>query len=86
MGARAGLSLEPTGVRYAAEGGHLEILMGARARLRGTRTRGAAARGGHFEILKWARERGCPWDARTCAHGRFRCLDILEWVLKKGCE
>jgi hypothetical protein len=57
--------------RYAAWGGHLEVLKWARENdcPWDERTCMFAAKGGHLEVLKWARENDCPWnesDVRVC--------------------
>ena len=61
---------------FAAEGGHLDVLILAAEhgcpmnadtpRLEGTVCRYAAL-GGHLETLKWAREHNFDWDVDTCA-------------------
>ena len=37
-------------------------------------------------MLQWAHEKGCPWDARTCAQIAKRGdLQMLQWAHEKGC-
>ena len=37
-------------------------------------------------MLQWARERGCPWDATTCAAAaKGGHLEILKWARKHNC-
>jgi hypothetical protein len=37
-------------------------------------------------MLEWARERGCPWDAWSCAEAaRTGNLETLKWLRARGC-
>ena len=39
------------------------------------------------ERLAWAKEKGCRWDARTCAiTARGGHLEALRWAREQGCE
>jgi hypothetical protein len=73
--------------KYAAYGGHLDILKWARANgcPWGRTTCAFAAEGGHLEVLQWARENDCPWDERTCATAAYGGhLDVLKWARENG--
>ena len=40
---------------------------------------------GSVSRLAWAKERGCPWDARTCAHAAWKGhLEVLHWARANG--
>ena len=40
---------------------------------------------GSVSRLAWAKERGCPWDARTCAHAAWKGhLEVLQWARANG--
>ena len=49
---------------YAAEGGHLQVLMWAREQgwPWNSRVCHRAAGAGHLQVLRWAREHDCPWN------------------------
>ena len=73
---------------FAAQGGHLEVLMWARANDcpwdEGTCWK--AAEHGHLEVLQWARENGCSWNWETCAHAaKGGHLEVLQWARANGC-
>jgi len=74
----------------AAKGGHLAVLVWARAHgcpWRAECICAWAANSGHLAVLRWAREHGgCAWDARTCggaAAGGH--LAVLQWARAHGC-
>ena len=73
---------------FTALGGHLEVLMWARANdcPWNEDTCSSAACSGNLEVLRWARENGCPWNERTCssaAEGGH--LETLMLARKNGC-
>jgi hypothetical protein len=46
----------------------------------------AVAAAGPLKDVKWARDRGCPWDAETCAAAAGAGnLAVLQWLRKHGC-
>ncbi len=72
----------------AAEGGHLDVLIWARANgcSWNTWTCAYAARNGHLDILMWCRANGCPWSDSTCYNAAFNGhLEVLKWAHENGC-
>ena len=67
----------------AAEGGHLEMLLWARANgcPWDERSCMGAAEGGHLEVLQWARANGCPWDEYMRIYPKGL---VLEWAVANG--
>jgi hypothetical protein len=68
--------------RFAARGGHLEVLKWAREHgaLWDEGVYHNAAKGGHLEVLQWAWEHGLPGGESTCyfaAQGGH--LEVLQW-------
>ncbi len=46
-----------------------------------------AARHGLLDVLQWLVNRGCEWDARTCAAAaKGRHLEVLKWLVNSGCD
>ena len=46
-----------------------------------------AAEYGQFQTLQWLTEKGCSWDADTCAAAAYNGdLSILQWVRENGCD
>ena len=61
--------------RYAAQGGHLEVLRWAREHdcPWSAQTCDFAAQNGQLETLRWAREHNCPW---------WGLVDVARHVIK----
>ena len=75
--------------KFAAAGGHLEVLKWARVDgcAWDIHTCMYAAYGGHLELLKWARENSCEWDEWMCAlAARHGHLEVLKWARENSCE
>jgi len=92
MGAGAGCQWGERTCRYAAEGGHLEVLRWARAHgclWEELRMLVRAAEGGHLAVLKWLQELGalqdCPWDHTGNIADCRGHLDVLKWARAHGC-
>ena len=71
-------------VRVRGEGGHLDVLMGARERLPGRETCRSAAKGGHLEVLMGARER-LPVGRGDVRSATRRPPRGAAWGRENGC-
>jgi len=74
--------------RYAAEGGHLEVITWAKTKcchLHRIRT-ADVAENRHYEMLKWAIEHGCKRSRKICyilvKQGN---LEMLQWAIANSC-
>jgi len=82
----------PNTCRYAAAGGHVEVLRFAREQLQcpwDVTKLYHAALFGHLAVLRWAQEHGCPLDSsssrmtRCAAQGGH--LEVLKWLREHDC-
>ncbi|WZN65063.1 hypothetical protein HKI87_11g66200 [Chloropicon roscoffensis] len=76
--------------RFAAYGGHLEVLKWLRAKgcPWGISTSSWAAHGGHLEVLQWMRAQHppCPWGSNLCYFAALKGhLEVLRWARSQGC-
>jgi hypothetical protein len=83
-----GCCWNPISCYYAAENGHLEVLiMAHEAGCEWISSMSAAARNGHLDIIKYAQAHGCPWEGNVCDEAvANNHLAIVQYAHEHGCS